>query len=67
MFVLERFDIYGRGFYELSRMLMRKNIYINNDVRKDWPIFNSLLSVLSGDEIGVPKDHFFLKIVIKCF
>ena len=24
VFVLERFDIYGRGFYELSRMLMRK-------------------------------------------
>ena len=26
-------DIYGYGFYELSRMLMRKNV--NNDVSKD--------------------------------
>ena len=29
-------DIYGRGFYELSRMLMRKNV--NNDVSQDSPI-----------------------------
>ena len=29
-------------------MLMRKNV--NNDVRKYWPIFNSLLSVLSSYE-----------------
>ena len=28
--------IYGHGFYELSRMLMRKNV--NNDVSKDSPI-----------------------------
>ena len=27
--------IYGHGFYELSRMLMRKNV--NNDVIKDSP------------------------------
>ena len=27
---------YGHGFYELSRMLMRKNV--NNDVNKDSPI-----------------------------
>ena len=27
---------YGHGFYELSRMLMRKNV--NNDVSKDSPI-----------------------------
>ena len=28
--------IYGHGFYELTRMLMRKNV--NNDVSKDLPI-----------------------------
>ena len=28
--------IYGHGFYELSRMLMRENV--NNDVSKDSPI-----------------------------
>ena len=28
--------IYGYGFYELSRMLIRKNV--NNDVSKDSPI-----------------------------
>ena len=28
--------IYGHGFYEVSRMLLRKNV--NNDVRKDSPI-----------------------------
>ena len=28
--------IYGHGFYELSRMLMRQNV--NNDVSKDSPI-----------------------------
>ena len=28
--------IYGHGFYELSHMLMRKNV--NNDVSKDSPI-----------------------------
>ena len=30
--------IYGDGFYELSRTLMRKNV--NNDVAKDSPIGN---------------------------
>ena len=29
-------DIYGHGFYELSRMLMRKNV--NDDVSKGSPI-----------------------------
>ena len=28
--------VYGHGFYELSRILMRKNV--NNDVSKDSPI-----------------------------
>ena len=34
--VLHLVHIYGNGFYELSRMLMRKTV--NNDVSKDWPI-----------------------------
>ena len=29
---------YGHGFYELGRMLMRKNV--NNDVSKDSPSMN---------------------------
>ena len=31
---------YGHGFYELSRMLMRKNV--NNDVSKDSPIWRPI-------------------------
>ena len=34
--LLHLVHIYGHGFYELSRMLMRKNV--NNDVNKDSPI-----------------------------
>ena len=34
--VLHLVYIYGPGFYELSRMLIRKNV--NNDVSKDSPI-----------------------------
>ena len=34
--VLHLVHIYGNGLYELSRMLMRKNV--NNDVSKDSPI-----------------------------
>ena len=34
--VLQLVHIYGNGFYELSRMLMRKTV--NNDVSKDSPI-----------------------------
>ena len=33
--------IYGHGFYEVSRMLMSKNV--NNEVSKDSPIANSVL------------------------
>ena len=36
--LLHLVHIYGHGFYELSRMLMRKNL--NNDVSKDSPIEN---------------------------
>ena len=38
--LLHLVHIYGHGFYELSRMLMRKNV--NNDVSKDSPIEVSL-------------------------
>ena len=34
--LLHLIHIYGHGFYELSRMPMRKNV--NNDVSKDSPI-----------------------------
>ena len=34
--LLHLVHIYGHGFYELSRMLMRKNV--NNEVGKDSPI-----------------------------
>ena len=34
--LLHLVHIYGHGFYELSRMLMKK--HVNNDVRKDSPI-----------------------------
>ena len=34
--VLHLVHMYGHGFYELHRMLMRKNV--NSDVSKDSPI-----------------------------
>ena len=39
--LLHLIHIYGHGFYELSRMVMRKNV--NNDVSKDLPIGNSMI------------------------
>ena len=41
--VLHLFHIYGHGFYELSRMLMRKTV--NNDVSKD-SLYESLQNKL---------------------
>ena len=38
--LLHLVQIYGHGFYELSRMLMRKHVH--NDVRKDSPIRKNL-------------------------
>ena len=38
-------NIYGHGFYELSRMIMRKNV--NNDVSKDSPIVRLALESLN--------------------
>jgi len=41
--LLHLVHIYGHGFYESSRMLMRKNV--NNDVSKDSPIgFKSIFN-----------------------
>ena len=37
--LLHLIRIYGYGFYELSRMVIRKNV--NNDVSKDSPIEQS--------------------------
>ena len=39
--LLHLVHIYGQGFYELYRMLMRNNV--NNDVRKDSPIAQVLV------------------------
>ena len=36
--------IYGHGFYELSRMLMRKNV--NSDVSKDLPIGEATCNIV---------------------
>ena len=36
---------HGHGFYESSRMLMRKNV--NNDVSKDSPISEEFYNVIS--------------------
>ena len=39
--LLHLIHLYGHDSYELSRMLMRKNV--NNDVSKDSPIWNVAL------------------------
>ena len=41
--LLHSVHIYGHGFYDLSRMLMRKNV--NNDASKDSPVGNDYLEV----------------------
>ena len=43
--LLHLVHIYGHGFYELSRMLMRKNV--NNDVSKDSPNFDVIFNNIS--------------------
>ena len=48
--LLHLVHIYGHGFYDLSRMLMRKNV--NNDVRKD--------SLVGDDYLEVPSITFSL-------
>ena len=40
--LLHLIHIYSHGFYELSRMVMRKNV--NNDVSKDSPIAQHTLT-----------------------
>ena len=42
--LLHLIHIYGHGFYELSRMVMRKNV--NSDVSKDSPIHWGYFKVL---------------------
>ena len=56
--LLHLLQIYGHGFYELSRALMRKNVH--NDVRKDSPIWKNLLhfservgDIHDGGEVSV--------------
>ena len=52
-FTLLHFDlvhIYGHGFYELCRMLMRKNV--NNDVSKDSPTKINDFCWLSSNEMN---------------
>ena len=52
--------IYGHGFYELSRMLMRKNVH--NDVSKDSPIFGLVFFVLmSLRENGIVTNFPFVR------
>ena len=50
--------IYGHDFYELSRMLMRKNL--NNDVRKDSPIRKNL-------QHGSEREETFMMVVRPLF
>ena len=52
--LLHLVHIYGHGFYELSRMLMRKNV--NNDVSKDSPITgaNKLASAENTNLLSPP-------------
>ena len=58
--LLHLVHIYGHGFYELSRMLMRKNV--DNDVSKDSPIFGLVFFVLmSLRENGVVKNFPFVR------
>ena len=45
--LLHLVHIYGHGLYELSRMLLRKNV--NNDVSKHSPIAGSFISDGDGD------------------
>jgi len=42
--LLRLVHIYGHGFYESSRMLMRTNV--NNDVSKDSPIATDVYTLL---------------------
>ena len=45
--LLHLVHIYGHSFYELSCMLMKKNV--NNDVSKDSPIGNEFMNLLRPD------------------
>ena len=45
----------GHGFYELSRMLMRKNV--NSDVSKDSPITAYVINVIEIQLVTSVKQH----------
>ena len=58
--LLHLVHIYSHGFYELSRMLMRKNV--DNDVSIDSPIFGLVFFVLmSLRENGIVKNFPFVR------
>ena len=43
-------DIYGHGFFELSRMVMRK--HVNNDVSKDSPPITPIAALEMSRKLG---------------
>ena len=53
--LLHLIHIYRHGFYELSRMLMRKKV--NNDVSKDSPIVTYRYKALTVESLGRPTDR----------
>ena len=71
--LLHLVHIYGHSFYELSRMLMRKNV--NNDVSRDSPIRQRLAHIVCfstsnhGNCLGNPSPSYFItdNLNVKCF
>ena len=55
--LLHLVHIYGHGFYELRRMLMRKNV--NIDVNKGSPIASIHCAVLSTRTLIVMEGKFY--------
>ena len=53
--LLHLVHIYGHGFFELSLMLMRKNV--NNDVSKDSPISMRCLMFSSNATFQCSQKH----------
>ena len=66
--LLHLVHIYGQGFYELRRMLMRKNV--NNDVSKDSPIenINNRFIFLNATRVAFSEDiRGFFCLVVNSF
>ena len=64
--LLHLFHIYGHGFYELSRMLMRKNV--NDDVSKDSPLGAHLhyrLGYQQGARIAYTRNFYAYQFCIR--